>query len=208
MSRKSKKLLKYMVKPPNPQHNKVRDMSDELIPCPFCNGEFKIEYVAGTCVDFVCLGDCGLICGDEQIVDHMTIEERNEEDAYNKLTHEYAPRFVERVKQAIAIRMNTRAPQAASSELVDRIKAEQETLKRHAPKVWVNADRENFLNLITDCLNALPSTDSVTISEQDGEMISMILEMIDSQGLFPSSKKMDIELNNRIKQALEANHTK
>jgi hypothetical protein len=87
-------------------------MSHQLLPCPFCEGELSIEYVAGTCVEYVCLGDCGLVCGSEQICDYMSIEERHEEDAYDSADHKYAPIFVKRVKQAIAIRMNTRAPQA------------------------------------------------------------------------------------------------
>jgi hypothetical protein len=94
-------------------------MVDKLPPCPFCEGELSIEYVAGTCVEYVCLGDCVLVGGSEQICDFLTIEERNEEGAYNNLTHKYAPRFVERVKQAITIRMNTRAPQAASGKVTD-----------------------------------------------------------------------------------------
>ncbi len=36
-------------------------------------------------------------------------------------------------------------------ELIERMESEEETLRRHAPKVWVNVDRKNFLLLLQDC---------------------------------------------------------
>jgi hypothetical protein len=185
-------------------------MSDKLLPCPFCEGQLEIEYVAGTCIEYVCLGDCGLVCGSEQICDFLTIEERNEEDAYNNSTHEYAPRFVERVKQAIAIRMNTRAPQAASEDDYALIMKQSELLTRSVNLIkgeppelthWSHHDlpeiiEELLVNMLAKDLdeNLSATSDSVTISREI---------------LVDISETLDIGVARALaRKALEANHTK
>jgi hypothetical protein len=51
------------------------------------------------------------------------------------------------------------------SELIERLEAEQDTLKRHAPKVWVEVDRQNCLKLFTDCKEALQQSQWVSVED-------------------------------------------
>jgi hypothetical protein len=60
------------------------------------------------------------------------------------------------------------------NELIERLEAEQDTLKRHAPKVWVDVDRQSGLKLLTDCKEALEQKDK-RIAELEADKAELLM---------------------------------
>ena len=98
------------------------------------------------------------------------------------------------------------APSGNASDLAKRIRAEQDTLKRHAPKVWVNVDRLNFLKLLDEFITLLPSTERVSI---DRELFDRTLEFVEADIETPSDTEAEgslyaRELSKELRATLEA----